>query len=431
MSKIVTRSFRVYNAKQFINALSSSNDRKLYLFIGRARPWDDDLSPPSPADKSDHFNTWDDIIALKRITLSDVKHVVPRIEWTAGIIATEYDDTDTNLFNKNYYVKNSENNVYKCISNNYGSISTQEPRGKSLNFFTTSDNYKWKYMYSIDDNDRLRFETRDYMPVNLNQDVVDNARNGSIENVKVLTLGSGYSNVSNVTVLVTGNGANANITPIIVSQKISGYSINNPGLGYNFANITVSGGGGSGSNARIIISPPGGHGKDAIEELAAYRILINTRLDFAEGSGDFPITNDYRSLGIIESPIQTSTNEVAELLTLDATYTLNVAPLSGTFATDEFISGSVSKANAQIISVGSGARFDIKFVQNRDTSNGYIGFKVGDTITGSSSAATAYVHAVNNPEVVKYSGKVLFLENRRKITRAADQSENIHIVIEF
>ena len=81
--------------------------------------------------------------------------------------------------------------------------------------------------------------------------------------------------------------------------------------------------------------------------------------------------------------------------------------------------------------MGSGARFDIKYTQNRDTSNGHISFRVGDTITGGSSAATAYVHAVNNPEVVKYTGKILFIENRKKIARAADQSENIHIVIEF
>ena len=103
---------------------------------------------------------------MKRVNYADVKHVIPRIEWTAGIIVDEYDDEDINLFEKYYFVKNSENNVYKCISNNYRSISTQEPKGRSLNYFITSDSYKWKYMYSIDDNDRLRFETKDFMPVN-------------------------------------------------------------------------------------------------------------------------------------------------------------------------------------------------------------------------------------------------------------------------
>ena len=133
----------------------------------------------------------------------------------------------------------------------------------------------------------------------------------------------------------------------------------------------------------------------------------------------------------MEAPIDANTNQEAELITYDATYTLNVAPLSGTLLPDENILGSVSKANAQIISVGTGARFNVKYLQNRDTSNGFIKFKVGDTITGASSAATAYVHSISNPEILSNTGKVLFLENRRKISRASDQSENIHIVIEF
>jgi len=432
MPKIATRSFRIYNAKQFINSLNPINNRKLYLFIARARPWDDDLSPPTPTDSSDHFRTWEDIIALKRINFADVKHVIPRVEWTAGIIVDEYDDLDFDLFNKNYFVKNSENNVYKCISNNYGSISTQEPRGKSFNYFLTADSYKWKYMYSIDDNDRLRFETRDYMPVNLNTDVAYYAKNGSLENVKILTLGSNYTNVANLTVNVVGNGSNANIVPIVSSaNSIVGYTVNNPGVNYTYANLFVIGGGGSGANARLVVSPYGGHGKDSIEELGGYRVLINSRIDFAEGSGDFPISNDFRTIGLIEAPIDANTLLEAELLTYDATNTLNVAPLSGIFLPDEFILGSVSKANAQIISTGTGARFDVKYIQNRDISNGFISFRVGDTITGSSSAATAYVHSIKNSEVVKNTGKILFYENRGKISRAADQSENIHIVIEF
>lgn len=430
MSKIATKSFKVFNAKQFVKSFTN-DDSSLYLFIGRSRQWEDENYPPELLDKPDFYNSLDDIIALKRISSSDIKHVIPRVEWTPGIIVNEYDDLDNDLFSKSFYVKNSNNDVYKCISNNYGSISTQEPTSRGLNYFTTSDNYKWKYMYTIDSNDQLRFETRDYMPINLNYEVMNSSVNGSIENFKLLNLGSGYSNLANLKVTVVGNGSNANVTPIITSQRFSGLNIINPGTNYNYAKVVVTEGGGSGANIRAIMSPYGGHGKDPIDELGGYRVVINTRLDFDEGSGDFPITNDYRIIGIIESPISTNTNSTANLLTLDATKTLNVAPLSGTFENDEFILGLTSKANAQIVQKGSGARFDIKYIQNKDTSNGHINFQVGDTIIGSSSFATAYVHGITQPEVFKYSGKVLYLENRRKITRAVDQAENIHIIIEF
>jgi hypothetical protein len=35
------------------------------------------------------------------------------------------------------------------------------------------------------------------------------------------------------------------------------------------------------------------------------------------------------------------------------------------------------------------------------------------------------------PEIQHNTGKALYVENRSKITRQADQAENIHIVIEF
>jgi hypothetical protein len=432
MAKIVTNSLKVYNAKQFINSLSSVNDRKLFLFIARSEPWPNEFDPPVPNDKPTDFFNWDDIIALKRITSSDVKHVVPRIDWSPGTVFQEYDDALSDLFDKQFYVKNSQNNVYKCISNNYGTISTQEPTGKSLNYFTTSDNYKWKYMYSIDDSDELRFLTREYMPVNRNQDVVNSARNGTIENFKLLNLGSNYSNVANLTVSVIGNGSNAALTPFVSSSNtIIGFTIGNPGINYTFANVRIQGGNGSGANARAIISPQGGHGKDALSELGAYRVMINTRLDFAEGSGDFPVTNDYRTIGIIEAPLDYSTGEEAVFQTYDGTYKMNVTSISGAFQVDEYLIGSNSRANAQIITTGSGSRFDIKYLQYSRLSNSHINFRVGETVIGTVSSATANIMSLTPPEVVRNTGKILYLENRRRISRASDQSENIHIVIEF
>jgi len=432
MPKLVTKAFNIYNAKQFINSLNTTVGKNLYLFIARARPWSDENSPPAPVNYNDDSIIWEDIIALKKITSVDVKHVVRRIEWVPGSVYDEYDDTNLELYDANYYVRNSENNVYKCISNNYDSTSTQEPTGKSLNYFTTSDNYKWKYLYTIEDSDELRFVTRDYMPVNTNENVSSVANKGTIENVKVLTLGSNYSNLANLTVSVVGDGANANITPVVSSSNtIIGYTIVNPGINYTYANLYVTGGGGSGANARIIISPAGGHGKNIIDEMYAYKVMINSRLDFAEGGGDFPITNDYRTIGIIESPIFRNTNQEATVITLDSTTTINVNSISGTFSVDEYIIGANSKANAMIISAGNGANFNIKIKQNRNLSNGWVSFNVGENITGTSSAAVANIVSISNSEVLPNTGKVMYMENRKKISRAADQSENIHIVIEF
>ena len=58
-------------------------------------------------------------------------------------------------------------------------------------------------------------------------------------------------------------------------------------------------------------------------------------------------------------------------------------------------------------------------------------FRVGETITGNSSSATGTILTITQPEVLPNTGKVLYAENRSKITRYVDQAENIHVVIEF
>ena len=42
-----------------------------------------------------------------------------------------------------------------------------------------------------------------------------------------------------------------------------------------------------------------------------------------------------------------------------------------------------------------------------------------------------FVSGYSNPEIDADSGDILYIENRAPITRAADQTENIKLVIEF
>ena len=53
------------------------------------------------------------------------------------------------LFDSSFYVMTGARNVYKCLDNNGNSASTDEPTGTSTTVITTSDGYKWKYMYII------------------------------------------------------------------------------------------------------------------------------------------------------------------------------------------------------------------------------------------------------------------------------------------
>ena len=56
-----------------------------------------------------------------------------------------------NLYDANFYVMNSERNVYKCLDNNnndYGG-STVELSGTDTIVLSTVDGYKWKYICTL------------------------------------------------------------------------------------------------------------------------------------------------------------------------------------------------------------------------------------------------------------------------------------------
>ena len=43
----------------------------------------------------------------------------------------------------------------------------------------------------------------------------------------------------------------------------------------------------------------------------------------------------------------------------------------------------------------------------------------------------SFVKGVANPEVEKYSGQIIYVDNRASITRSTQQKEDIKIVLEF
>lgn len=431
MPAIITDKFRLHNAEQFIEAFSEASTSNLYLFIGRPESWSNELSPPTPTDSvSSEYDSWEDMIALKKISASDVKYVVPRVDWTTGTVYTAYDHTSTTLFDSSFYVLTDDYNVYKCLFNNSGAASTTKPTGTSTNtLVTTADGYIWKYLYTISAGDALKFLTSDFMPVATDSGVAADAVDGSIQIVRVTAGGSGFTSAPNVTIY--GDGANATANATITSNAVSAITIINAGEGYRNANVVISGGGGSGATGRVMISPNGGHGSNAVDELGGFYVMMNTRLEYDEGSGDFPVTNDFRRIGVVKDPETYGTGNVASISTLIASPSINVTSTSGSFTVDEYLIGSTTGANARVISTAtSGSNATIRYFQANAITN-YTSFQVGETVTGVSSGTTATVSSLINPEVQPNSGKIIYTENRQAITRAIDQVESIHLVVQF
>jgi len=432
MAQIVTNNFSIQNATEFIR----NYDSNYYLLIGRPQVWPNEPTPDNPINLTNQdYVYWTDSVAAKRVVFSDVKQVIKRNDYATGVVYTQYDHTQANILSTNFYVLTSqEYNVYKCISNNFGAVSTVKPTGRSTSIFQTADGYRWKYMYSLTDSDLLKFLTSTYMAVNINEDVVETAIPGTIDSIVLTRAGNSYSNYANISIKGNGSGARIGSYAKNASNSISTISIDPMQIGsnYKFATVSIKDEIGSNASAYAIVSPYGGHGSDPLYELGAKYVMINSRLDYAEGGGDFPVVNDYRRIALIKDPYSVALGNVATEVTLDSTYALNLTGVTDTFLLDEFVKGDYSLANAIVVSANvTGTNVAIRYITPENLYSGNTNFSVGEILRGNTSLATGNIASIVLPEIQHNTGKVLYVENRSKITRQSDQAENIHIVIEF
>jgi len=202
--KLVTTNFNVESAASFVSSFANND---YFVFAGKHTPYpgsDAVLTTPNNSIKSTNIDVYNDMIFAKRITSSDVAHVIPKYLWSSGTYYDKYDHTDGNLDTKKFYTvvdAGTEFNVFKCLFNASNSTvqvsSTDAPSVKSLEPYPTGDEYIWKYMYSITKAEYEKFATTNYIPVVANTTVEAAAIPGTIEVVDIITRGKGYDNYIN------------------------------------------------------------------------------------------------------------------------------------------------------------------------------------------------------------------------------------------
>lgn len=181
-------------------------DKYMYIFAAKSTPWENDDAPPNIDNSVNSFDYQinQEILFGKYISLGYSRMMIPRYDWSFGSFYARYDDRDPNLFDKRFYVVTSEAgsyNVFKCLNNNNDSPSTVQPllaeTAADDIYYSTSDGYQWKYMYTIDPINFNRFATIDYVPVIPNIAVSGNAVYGAIETYIIDSAGANYNSYTN------------------------------------------------------------------------------------------------------------------------------------------------------------------------------------------------------------------------------------------
>ena len=506
MAAIITEKFRQHNAEQFLESFSEAVANNYYLFIGKSSPFTssttggDDNTPPAPNDDvSSEFYKWDSMLGAKLISSADVSFVVPRRSWANNTTYDMYEHDisasnpttsgATNLYEGTFFFSTTENRVYKVLDNNGGTAySGAEPTTTSTTPFELGG-YTLQYMYSLTTSQIQKFLTTDFIPVLTDTTVQGDTEtsaapdtapfNGAPIKVVKVTSGSGYTNATYYSP-IRGDGTGG-VVKIEVSggeiQKFGSLTGNsqvaNAGSSYTYGvvdltdvyttynsstgavSVSTTMGSGSGGAIVPIISPKVGHGHDGIAELGGHYVMLNAKLEQAEGD-DFAVGNDFREVGIVVDPTTNGGTGVFSGTTARQTYAVSFSSSSATFEPDEKITQSSTGAVGRVVEYDSTRRI-LYYLQERwenygvNTNGDYVAFTGTGDIVGATSGATGVPaqpstnpvtlaggntiafdgSGHSNPELQADSGDIIYVENRRPISRASDQTEDIKIVVEF
>ena len=364
-----------------------------------------------------------------------------------------------------------------------------EPRSAG----TSGDGYIWKYLYTIKPSDIVKFESTDYIPVPADWDtntddaaVRDNAVDGSIKIVTISNAGVGIGTADAVytKVPIKGNGSNAECTVTInSSSQVSDVTVSTQGSGYTYGSVDLVAGGVPTGTTRpvldVVIPPSGGHGKDIYRELGAYNVLLYSRIENDNENPDFVTGNQIARVGLVENP---QAFDSTALLSVDKATAAAALRLSGagyssaTFTADAYFTQTVATGTT---AAGRVINYDqttgvLKYWQDKSlagfntvgaaVTNPTYGFKlnaftstpetggsltivpstgsnlaIDTSFTGVSTVINSrtyylgqeFTNGIGNPESKKYSGNIIYVDNRPSITRSSTQKEDIKIILQF
>jgi hypothetical protein len=357
---------------------------------------------------------------------------------------------------------------------------------------SSGDGYIWKYLYTIKPTDIIKFESTDFMPVPINWEtstenaaVRDNAIDGSIKIITITDRGVaiGPANTTYTRVPIRGDGSGAECTVVVNNdQKIESVTISNQGSEYTFGTVDLAAGnvptGTTLPSFNVIISPKGGHGKDIYRELGAYNVLMYSRIENDNQNPDFITGNQIARVGIVENPNSFGSTQILTTDKASAVYALKLTgnnANSATYTADSYITQTISTATT---AVGRVISYDqitgvLKYWQDRSNSGfstvglavtnptygfnqveftnafgaggsltisgGSVNLGIDTSFTGLSTVINnrtyylgqSFTSGLANPEVKKYSGNIIYVDNRPSITRSSNQKEDIKVILQF
>ena len=243
---------------------------------------------------------------------------------------------------------------------------------------------------------------------------------GRIMAYPVISGGYGYG--SDFPITITGDGTGAAATANVVNGTVTKITVTNYGLGYRWCKVAFDQGSGFGAAARGVMAPYGGHGKDPITGMFAKTLMFYTNVSKDTNQG-YIVNNDFRQLGIIKNPRQFGAYGNLATSLASACYLVTGFIDTTNFVADQNLTlGTSTGPLFRIVAVTSTGAL-LQSIDNAVPTVGSVFINVaGNTFTAS---------GVTSPTADKYSGNILFIDNKQAFTPTADQNVTLRTVIHF
>lgn len=381
-------------------------------------------------------------------------------------------DLTTNGFNCSLDENNQKNSaVLLPLLNSFGQIETLqivEPGVGYTYAFINVKGYK-KVGGSLvqmtpqntagfrDANIQLRFSVGD---IDSRQSTVELlAKEGSISCIKVENGGQNYASGTRIVVLGDGSGCQA--VPEIADGKIVKVTILNPGTGYTKADAYISGPmtgnnplsitpvtNGTGALVRAILSPKGGHGRDAISELYGRSIYFTSRLSNEKNKGivtqisGISSSNDYRQVTILKNPSKYEANEYyagsfgSACILVGVNVTSNNTIAFNNIFQDDVLELSTDPSKKFVVVEKQltrlGKDLTNKYYLVLQTVDNYIP-EINSVLSKVTSTSTysIIISSLQLPEFNKFTGDMLYINNRTAFTPSEQQTVVVSTLINF
>ena len=456
MTAIITNKIKQTFIQQLLDENEGTklgdSDNYFYIGVGRSQQWDpvantDTFAVPSNTDREQKQFRYN-LQSVKSVQAYSL--VVPLVDWTSNTVYYNYND-NTASQSQSFYVRTSDNNVYVCIRQGRSAagvalVSTVKPIQTNSTLPINADGYVWKYLYTISTADANSFLTANFMPVKLidsaaatdpyfGQYTTQNAATpGQITGYRVINGGTGFATAPTLSVVGNGTGAKAHaiiaanaIVAVEIGDSVGDTYLNQAmGSDYKEAYVKITG---SGTGAEVVpIFSDNGIGKDPTTDLRSTSIMFNIK---PEGNveGKWVVDNDYRQVALLKNLKQYDS-------AADFTSTQGLALRQMTLTAP--IAGGISFANDITVTGESDASAWIDFYDDsstiwyhQDEATGFRHFENDETITIEGKAGSFTIDNITQPDVDKYSGDLLFVNNTSSVTRDADQTEDIKLVIKL